>query len=62
MELVEEPERKTMQPPAASEMQGRGRLTVCQEGWGMDRIRAGTRGERRMQAGLQARDAGWGCS
>ena len=24
MDLVEEPERKTMQPPAASEMQGRG--------------------------------------
>lgn len=49
-----------MQPPAASEMQGGGRMPACQEGWGMDQIRAGTQGERRMQTGLKARDAGWG--
>lgn len=42
MELVEEPERKTMQPPAASEMQGGGRMLMCQEGWGMGQIRAET--------------------
>lgn len=57
MELVEEPERKTMQPPAASEMQGGGRMPSCQEGRVMDQ--AGTQGERRMQTGLEARDAGW---
>lgn len=36
---MEEPERKTMQPPAASEMQGRGRLTLCQEGRGPNQSR-----------------------
>lgn len=51
--------RKTMQPPAASEMQDGGRMPACQEGRGMDQIRAETQGERRMQTGLEARDAGW---
>lgn len=34
-------------------------MPACQEGRGMDQIRAETQGERRMQTGLEARDAGW---
>lgn len=34
-------------------------MPACQEGWGMDQMRAETQEERRMQTGLKARDAGW---